>query len=97
MKEVDLLLIKLFDISYQKKQVVISQRYEKAASLRDKERHYEERIYECLVGKKEEVLKWEKYENAIDEYCIKEYGLSYKGNINDNQLKRQIKLKYLGI
>jgi hypothetical protein len=107
MKEIDFLLIKLFNFRYEKQSCVRKQEYAKAMSFRDSEKHYESRIYKILTGNESPEIT-EVYSRVnepivpytINSYCIKEYNISYIGDDSGvllNQLKRQVKLKCLGI
>ena len=97
MNEIDILIMKVIEIRNQKLSTIRLQKYEQAAQLRDTERQFEEKIYNKINGLEdvERDYDWKLFEETINGYLLKEYGLKYTDSFL--QLKRQISLKELGI
>ncbi len=50
MEEIENIIIELFQIKRDKRYVILSQQYEKAAQLRDSEKMLEDKLYEKIFG-----------------------------------------------
>lgn len=88
---------RLFDVKLQKISAINKKVYEKAAFLRNKEREYENRIYEILFT--DDIYDRSKIYESISKYCLDNYGFDYN-SVDEYTLKqkiREIKLKQLGI
>lgn len=91
------LICELFDIKFEKNEVVKSQHYEKAAELRDKERGIERKLFP-LIFPSNQLYDWEKLKNWIRIYLKDNYDIDYEDNNgNLKETIREIKLKQLGI
>ncbi len=94
---VDNLLIDYLRTREIKQKAIYSQKYELAANKRDEERKLSVKLYESLAGDKVDNFDWVKFEQSVDNYCIKEYGFSIKESCLLKQVIRQKKLKDLGV
>lgn len=98
MNKIDELLIEMFESKRLKSEAIRYQKYEDAASARDKERQLSEQLYKLIIGRDDVgFIKWVECEKAVDDYCKEKYGFSYSDSDSLVQLKRQIALKNLGI
>lgn len=95
MNNIDKLLIEMFQFKNIKKEAIHYQLYEEAVSARDSERTLSKELYEILTGN--DNYRLFEFERLIDEYCRNNYGFSYRDVDSLKQLKRQVKLKDLGI
>ena len=95
MNNIDKLLIEMFQFKNKKTEAINYQRYEEAASARDSEKELGREIYEIITGN--DNYRWDELERVISEYCQNNYGFSYRDADSLKQLKRQVKLKDLGI
>ena len=96
MNKIDELLIEMFESKRLKSEAIRYQKYEDAASARDKERQLSEQLYKIII-ERDDVVKWVECEKVVDDYCKEKYGFSYYDADSLVQLKRQIALKNLGI
>jgi len=95
--EVDNLLELYLNAKKDKKEAISHQRYEEAASARDKERQYSVSLYELLSSNKVETFDYNKFDKMIDDYCISRYEVSIYDTHSLKQIIRQKRLKDLGI
>jgi uncharacterized protein YfkK (UPF0435 family) len=91
------LFFELSDIKFSKLKVINSQKYEKAAELRDSERNIERKIYSIIYGN--DIYDSKKLSDGLNDYCLKNFGFTYESLNQENirQKIREIKLKQLGI
>ena len=96
--KIDNLLVEMFQCKFDKGRSIRYQKYEDAASARDKERQLSEDLYRLIIGGDDfGYIKWLECEKVVDDYCKENYGFSYSDSDSLTQLKRQIALKNLGI
>lgn len=96
MKQIDILILELLDLRLKKFKSIQKQNYTRAAIYRDKEKEISRKIYQLLPDPNE-TWNWNLFEEKLDRYCQKNFGVSYTVNDSYKQLRREIKIRNLGI
>lgn len=94
--EVDKLIIEYLDFRKSKKEAIHFQKYEKAASYRDKERDLSVQIFNILKNF-DKFNSYNDCDKIIDEYCLEKYNTSIYDTNCLKSIIRVSKLNSLGI
>lgn len=101
MEEIEEIITSLFTTIKEKRSVILSQQYEKAAQLRDNEKVLENKLYKKIFGDTNAIPGYTgtRSEN-LEKYFLEKYNLEYSKLYEEDtfkQFKREIILRKLGI
>ena len=100
MEEIEEIITNLFLTIKEKRSVILSQQYEKAAQLRDNEKALEDKLFKKIFVEENIIPGYSRKSESLNKFFLENYGVEYSKLFEEEtfkQVKRDITLRKLGI